>query len=260
MTFWYSDRQWAGLITMVVALGISPVLGAAEVKDSLEVVSGTNRSAAQTQEKIDQLSRETRDLLEEYRKLKDGSEYQAAYTRELEQLDQAQQAQIEDLQRQISQARITRQRIVPLMRSMADALEKFVVLDLPFHQEARIGAVLQLKQRLGEPSLSVAAKFRLLLEAYQLEQSYGDKVEAWRGPLQFEGEQLSVEYLRVGRVALYFQSLDGESSGYWDAAGQAWQALDPDYNRSLAQAMRVARNLTAPQLLQLPMPGPGSES
>ena len=97
MTFWYSDRQWAGLITMVVALGISPVLGAAEVKDSLEVVSGTNRSAAQTQEKIDQLSRETRDLLEEYRKLKDGSEYQAAYTRELEQLDQAQQAQIEEL-------------------------------------------------------------------------------------------------------------------------------------------------------------------
>ena len=258
--YWPDKTLFQRLILIVLVLPMAGALYAAGVEDSLDVVATTNRSAAASQEKIDQVSRETRDLLEEYRKLEEGSEYQAAYTRELQELEGTQLQQLEELREQIVQARITRQRIVPLMRSMADALEKFVVLDLPFHQEERIGAVLQLKQRLGEPSLSVAAKFRLLLEAYQLEQGYGDKVEAWRGPLQFEGEQLSVEYLRVGRVALYFQSLDGESSGYWDAAGQAWQALDPDYNRSLAQAMRVARNLTAPQLLQLPMPGPGSES
>ncbi len=257
MTLRYTYRRYAGVVALIAALVAAVPLGAAEVKESLDVVSQTNRSAAQSQEKIDQLSRETRDLLEDYRKLKDGSEYEAAYTRELEQLEQAQRQQIEELREQIAQARITRQRIVPLMRSMADALEKFVVLDLPFHQEDRIGAVLQLKQRLNQPDLSVAAKFRLVLEAYQLEQGYGDGVEAWRGPLQLSGETLSVEYLRVGRVALYYQSLDGASSGYWDAGEQAWQPLDPGFNRSLAQALRVAKNLTAPQLLQLPVAAPG---
>jgi cell division protein FtsB len=246
-------------VTLLTLVFLPVVLGA-ELKDSLGVVSNTNRSAVASQEKIDALSRETQILLEEYRKLQDGSEYQAAYTRELEELDRTQQRQIQDLQEQIVQARITRQRIVPLMRSMVDALEKFVVLDLPFQHEERIHAVLQLKQRLNQPDLSVSAKFRLLLEAYQLEQNYGGNMAAWRGPLLFQGEELSVEYLRVGRTALYFQSLDGETSGYWNAADDGWMTLAPEYNRELSQALRSAKNLTAPQLLQLPLMAPGGDS
>lgn len=229
----------------------------AQVKESLDVVSGTNSSASASQKKIEQLSGETRALLEEYRRLQDGVEYQAAYTRELEQLEQSQRAQIEKLQRQISEAAITRQRIVPLMRSMADALEKFVVLDLPFHHEERINAVLLLKQRLNQPDLTVSAKFRLLLELYQLEQGYGNSIEAWRGPLQWQGEDLSVEFLRIGRVALYFQSLDGASSGYWSMEQEQWLPLDPMFDRDIAQALRVARNLVAPELLRLPLVAPG---
>jgi cell division protein FtsB len=154
-------------VTVALLLTLSPLhVRAAEVGDSLDVVSKTNRSAVASQEKIDKISRETRDLLEEYRKLQDGSEYQAAYTRELEDLDRSQQQRIGELRQEIAQVRITRQRIVPLMRSMADALEKFVVLDLPFHHEDRINAVLQLKERLNRPELSASAKFRLLLEVW----------------------------------------------------------------------------------------------
>lgn len=231
-----------------------------QVRESLEVVSGTNSSASASQKKIEQLSGETRGLLEEYRRLQDGVEYQAAYTRELQQLEQSQRAQIDALQRQISEAAITRQRIVPLMRSMADALEKFVVLDLPFHHEERINAVLLLKQRLNQPDLSVSGKFRLLLETYQLEQGYGNSIESWRGPLQWQGEELSVEFLRIGRVALYFQSLDGAGSGYWSVEQEQWLPLDPKFDRDIARALRVARNQVAPELLQLPLVAPGDAS
>lgn len=233
---------------------------AAGVGDSLDVVSSTNSSASASQKKIEQLSSESRALLEEYRRLRDGVDYQAAYTRELEQLEQSQRTQIASLQQQISEAAITRQRIVPLMRSMADALEKFVVLDLPFHHAERINAVLLLKQRLNQPDLPVSAKFRLLLETYQLEQGYGNSIEAWRGPLQWQGEELSVEFLRVGRVALYFQSLDGARSGYWSAAQEQWLPLDARFNRHITQALRVARNLVAPELLQLPLVAPGGDA
>jgi ElaB/YqjD/DUF883 family membrane-anchored ribosome-binding protein len=244
----------------LVLLLVGAPAQAAGVKDSLDVVAATNRSATESQRKIDELSRETRNLLEEYRKLLDGSEYEAAYTRELEELQQSQQQQLETLREQVAEARITQQRIVPLMRSMTDALEKFVVLDLPFHQEERIAAVLELKQRLRRPDISVSARFRILLEAYQLEQDYGGTIDSWRGPLQLEGEDLSVEYLRVGRLALYFQTLDGTTSGYWDASQQQWVVLDESYNRGLTQALRVAQNITAPQLLNLPLPVIGGES
>lgn len=252
------NRTFKALGAILLLFLLHPVVRGADLKDSLGVVSKTNLSAIESQKKIDTLSRDTRGLLEEYRKLTEGTDYQAAYTRELQELELTQQQEIESLQGQIAQAKITRQRIVPLMRSMADALEKFVVLDLPFHQEERIGSVLQLKQRLNQPDLLLSVRFRLLLEAYQLEQDYGGNIEAWRGPLQLEGDELSVQYLRVGRVALYFQTLDGKTSGYWDTINNDWVVLEPDHNRELAQALRVARNQVAPQLLQLPLLVPGS--
>jgi hypothetical protein len=242
------------------ALLFSAGLYAAGVKDSLDVVAKTNASSALSQETIDKLSLETRNLLEEYRKLLDGSEYQAAYTRELQELEEVQQLRIVELREQIDQARVTQQRIIPLMRSMADSLEQFVILDLPFHQEDRIVSVLNLKQRLRSPDISVSAKFRILLEAYQLEQDYGGNIESWRGPLQQGGEELSVQYLRIGRIAFYYQSLDGSSAGYWDTQQQQWLPLEARYNRGLNQALRVAENLTAPQLLNLPLRLSGEES
>ena len=230
-----------------------PAVFAAPVKESLDVVSGTNRKAANSQKRIDRLSAQTRVLLEEYRRLEEGTEYQAAYTRELEQLDRGQREQITELHRQIEDAEITRRRIIPLMRSMADALEQFVVLDLPFHQEERLNGVLLLKRRLYQPDLSIAEKFRLLLEAYQLEQGFGNNLEAWRGQLPWKGEKLTVEFFRVGRVALYFQSLNGSLCGYWNTAQDKWISLDSKYNRDVAKALRVAKSLVAPQLVQLPM-------
>ena len=247
----------AGILS---ALVFASAIHAADVKDSLKVVAATNDSAANSQQTIDKLSRETRDLLDEYRKLLDGSEYQAAYTRELQELEEVQQQRLLELREQITQARVTQQRIVPMMRSMADSLEKFVILDLPFHQEDRILAALELKQRLRRPDISVSAKFRILLEAYQLEQDYGGNIEAWRGPLSLDGEDLSVQYLRIGRVALYYQSLDGSTSGYWSTKQQQWLPLDARYNRGIIQALRVAENITAPQLLNLPLPVAGGES
>lgn len=246
----------------LVLCGLTLMTGLAlaqQLEDSLEVVSDTASSAVASQQKVDALSRETRLLLEEYKSLKESVEYQQAYTRELEQLDASQQQRIESLNRQIAQARITRQRILPLMRSMVDALESFVVLDLPFHQEERVGAVLQLKQRLARADLSVSARFRLLLEAYQIEQDYNGTVEAWRGPLNLGGEALSVEYLRLGRAALFYQSLDRKNTAYWDRDTQSWLPLEAEHNRALSQAMRVARSQTAPQLLALPLLAQGGQ-
>ncbi len=236
-----------------IAVLLVPVVFSADLEKSLSVVSATNISAVASQKKIDSLASETQGLLEEYRKLSDGAQYQDAYAEELKSLEFSQEQKIADLQRQIAQAKITQQRIVPLMRSMVEALEKFVILDLPFHQEERLASVLLLKKRLQQPNLSVSSRFSLLLEAYQLEQEYGDTVEAWRGPLEIEGQQLSVQFLRVGRVALYFQTLDGENGGYWNKRERSWIKLKPDYKRELAQALAVANKRVAPQLLTLPM-------
>lgn len=232
-------------------------LHAAGIKESLKVVSDTNSEAAKSQQKIDMLSAESQALLEEYRRTQNSAEYQAAYTRELQLLSAAQETRIAVLKQQIEEVQITQQRIVPLMRSMADALEKFVVLDLPYHQEERVNSVLRLKQRLRQPDLPLSAKFRLLLESWQLELDYGVTIATWRGPLELGEETLSVEFLRIGRVAFYFQSPDGRDSGYWDASQQDWITLPEQYNQPITDALRVAKKQVAPHLLLLPMASPG---
>ena len=251
-----SIKQVSCCLVLATLLFI-PAIHAVELKDSQNVIAETNREAEGSQQNIDRVAHESQQILEEYRRLQNGVEYQAAYTRELEQLNSSQQVRITRLKQQIEEAGITQQRIVPLMRSMADSLEKFVVLDLPFHHEERINAVLQLKHRLRQPDLPLPMKFRLLLETWQLEQDYGVSIEAWRGPLELADKVVSVEYLRIGRVALYYQSLDGLNSGYWEKAEQAWVPLAANYNQPISKALRVAHKQVAPELLSLPMISPG---
>lgn len=245
-------------VSCLAAFILSTGLNAAALKDSQEVISRTNTEAARSQKNIDRMAGETQALLEEYRRVQNSAEYQAAYTRELQQLKTSQESRIESLKKQLEEAGITQQRIVPLMRSMADSLEKFVVLDLPFHHEERINAVLQLKQRLRKPGLTLAVKFRLLLETWQLEQDYSLTIESWRGPLELADQSLSVEFLRIGRVALYYQSLDGLNSGYWESAEKRWVRLPENYNQQITRALRVGRDQVTPELLSLPMTPAGA--
>jgi hypothetical protein len=165
---------------------------AATVTESLKVIEKTNQISINSQKKIDQLSVQTQRMLEEYQRLLHNTEYQDAYNQELSQLKIDQDVEINSLQSQRNDIKVTQMRIMPLMRSMADALERFVILDLPFKQQERVNGVMQLKQRLRSPSLSIPEKYRLILEAFQIEIDYGRTIEAYRDSLNRGDESISV--------------------------------------------------------------------
>ncbi len=238
---------------LAVALLLIPVAHAAELDTSRDVVATSTTQAIASQARIDTLSAETKALLTEFRRLTEGVEYAESQRRELEVLRRAQSDQIATLKTQIATVKMTRQRILPLMRSMAESLQAFVALDLPFHQEQRLTAVLSLQKTLSRADLSVSSRLRMLLEAYQLEQDYGNTIEAWRGTVEQNGDPLSVEFLRIGRVALYYHHLDGSRSAYWDRTRGTWQPLQNKFNRPIASSLKIARNGGAPQLLLLPL-------
>ena len=99
-----------------------------------------------------------------------------------------------------------------------------------------------------------AEKFRRILEAYQVENDYGNTIEAYRSDLTLNGVTSSVDFLRLGRVALYYQHFDGSETGYWDKEKNKWQVLSTDYKNSIRKGLRVARKETAPNMLSLPIP------
>ena len=62
--------------------------------------------------------------------------------------------------------------------------------------------------------------------------------------------------LRVGHLALAYQTLDGSETGYWDKQKHQWQ-VDNDYRDSVAEAIAVANKQAAPDLLEVPVEAPG---
>jgi Protein of unknown function (DUF3450) len=102
--------------------------------------------------------------------------------------------------------------------------------------------------------VDLAEKYRRLLEAYQVEAEYGRTIEAYRGDLN--GKNQTVDFLRFGRLALYYLTLDRREAGYWDKRSNAWRPLPPEYRSAIEQGVRIARKQAPPDLLKLPVPSP----
>jgi hypothetical protein len=98
-----------------------------------------------------------------------------------------------------------------------------------------------------------AERYRRIVEAYQIENEFGRTIEAYQGELTLDGATRQVDFLRIGRVAFLYQTLDGSETGVWDQKNRAW--LDAANSASAVRlGLRMARKQTAPDLLKLPLP------
>jgi hypothetical protein len=167
-----------------------------------------------------------------------------------------QERQKEQVRASIDQVTVVQRQIVPLMDRMIAGLEQFVALDVPFLEAERTNRVESLRATLERVDVTVAEKFRRVMEAYQIENEYGRTIENYRGSLEVDGLMREVDFLRIGRVTLVYQTTDGQSQGVWDQSTGQWVALGSEYRNRIRQGLRVARRQLAPELLLMPIPAP----
>jgi archaellum component FlaC len=170
-----------------------------------------------------------------------------------QQLDN-QTKEIAEIKSSIENAAEIERQVIPLITRMISALEIFVSLDTPFLSNERQERIQSLKTLLGQADVSTAEKLRKVFDAYQEENKYGRTIEAYRGQLELAGSSRDVDFLRVGRVALLYQTASGNEMGAWNPNTKQWQNLDAsDYQRHLSQGLKVARKQAAPDLLSIPV-------
>ena len=158
-----------------------------------------------------------------------------------------------DLNAAIDEVSVIERQITPLMMNMIDGLAQFVALDVPFLPEERAQRVTGLRAMMDRADVAPSEKFRRVMEAFQVEMDYGRTLEAYQGLHIIDGQERDVEFLRLGRTALIYQTRDASSQGVWNKQTRQWEALDSSYRTQITKGLRMAKKQLAPDLLMLPV-------
>lgn len=212
----------------------------------------TEEAARASQQRIANLDEEASRMLSEYRQVIGEARSLEIYNQQLEAQQQSQEEEMKDIARQLVEIETTSREVVPLMQRMLDTLENFSQLDMPFLVDERKARVDNLKDIMRRADVSISEKYRRVLEAYGVEMEYGRTIESYRAEMDDKGESLTVDFLRIGRVALLFQSLDGQRTGYWDKENARW-VVDNSFDRSVRDGLRIAKQQAAPNLIVVPV-------
>ena len=237
-------------------LSVSAPLAQQSVDDAMQVQAGSLEASADVQRRIDSLDDTTREMLEEYRATMSQVQDLGAYNDQLEKLVRTQRVELADYERQFQDIEITKRRILPLIVRMIDVLDKFVTLDMPFLEGERELRLAELRKLMERPEVPTSEKYRRVSEAYQIELDYGHTIEAYEGEITMDGEARTVNFLRFGRLGLYYMTLDGLEIGFFDKENDRWEVLPNEYLQSLDRAIRIARKQLPPDLIRLPIPAP----
>jgi hypothetical protein len=232
---------------------VAPAVSMADtttLKRAVDTQIKSEIAAQKSQQRIDSLDDESRQMLAEYRAVLRQTESLNAYNDQLDKLVISQKNELVSINAQLENIETTQREIVPLMLDMINVMAQFIALDLPFLPEERNNRVEQLQLLMERADVSLAEKYRRILEAYQVETEYGRTIEAYQDELTVEGNSRTVEFLRIGRVGLYYLSLDGKEVGHWN---NGWEVLDSDYRKAVEKGLKVAKKQLPPDLLVLPM-------
>lgn len=246
------------LLVCTGALGGTVAAVQANTLDSiLKVGEAKNVAARKSQAKIDRLADETRDLLTEYKTVMKQVDGLKVYNARLQKQIDNQLARIAQIDQSIDQSAVIQRQMTPLVIRMIDGLEQFVELDVPFNKEERMQRVQFLRDNLDRADVSVAEKFRGVLEAYNIELQYGRGIDTYRGTIDVDGGKRDVDFLRVGRIALVYQSTDGALSGAWDEGARSWVDLPSgEYDAAIRKGIRIAKKQATIELLNMPVSAP----
>jgi hypothetical protein len=250
------------LIATGSMLSAAPAFAANDLDSALKKGEQRAATAISSQHKIDSLDDNIRDVERQYRVVNKENDGLAVYIEQLDKQLSNQNLELNNIDASIRQVTLIERQITPLMLRMIESLDSFVAADVPFQKQERLARIASLKDLMGRSDVTVAEKYRKVMDAYQKEMDYGRTIKTYRSTIDLTGTATSekelreVDFLRVGRLSLMFLSLDGQSLGIWDQQAKKWQPLESEYKAKLTTALRIAREQAAPSLIKIPVAAP----
>lgn len=220
-----------------------------ELQPVIQAQIQNNDLARASQEEISNSAQQTRQMADEHTITLRQLEDTRAYNNQLRKIIESQKKEKVSILQQIREVKHTDKQIVPLMLEMLTSLENFIQMDIPFLKEERQERLSELKEMMDRADISVSEKYRKILEAYQIEHEYGRTIGVYQSFQNIDGKDLSVHFLRVGRLALIYQTLDEKKRAYWSQERRKWIPISSKFKKSISMAIRVAKGLSPPNFV-----------
>lgn len=250
----------AALVATGTLFGATAAVQADTLDSILEVGESRNKAARESQVKIDRLADETRDLLSDYKSVMKQVDGLKVYNNRLQRQIDSQMRRIDDIEESINEVTVIQRQMTPLVIRMIDSLEQFIKLDIPFNLDERLERIAFLRDNVDRSDLAVAEKFRQVLEAYNIELEYGRGFDTYSDAIEINGTTRDVDFLRIGRISLVYQSTDGNENGVWNNETRSWEPLDSgDYANEIRKGVRIANRQATIDLLNMPVIAPEAE-
>ncbi len=242
----------------MLAVGIMAVLGGflslgwAEerieqpVKEAIDI-----RQKTQQEEEAWRQEKQTRVM-----RLKQLEAEQNALRQEMQALEadiRATKDRLADKKNQLDDIQQISEQIQPFLDELRSRLKAGIAADLAFLPDERQERMEKMEKLLDEPDVESSEKYRKVMEALLIEAEYGFTTEVYQDIITIEGQKRLVNIFRLGRINLFYLTLNREKCGFYNIAEKQWQPLSGLHLAEIETAVDIATKRETAELLTLPL-------
>lgn len=206
-----------------------------------------------TQKKRDKWEEKKEKLVAEYESLKSIHGELLERNRQLT----AEASRLEAVTRTLLEQKKESERIAkemtPFLGGVYQQLELLVEHDTPFLAQERKDRLQRLRTLLDDVEISIAEKYRKVFEALFIETEYGSTIEVYQDKVLMGEDEVLGNIFRLGRVSMFFLSLDEQSAAQYSVGDEQWVALPDTDLAAIREAVEIGSRRRTAKLLALPI-------
>ncbi|MCG8685824.1 MAG: DUF3450 domain-containing protein [Desulfobacterales bacterium] len=168
-------------------------------------------------------------------------------------LNEVLKTEMERKRKQVESIAQIETQISPFLNRLLIRINDLYHGDLPFLQEERQKRIQALEKLNKDPNSQVSEKFRKIMEGLMVEAEYGRTVEVYQQTISLSGEKTLVNIFRLGRLRLFYQTLDKQECGFYNTAQKIWVPLDQVYHNVIQAAVDMGSRRKPVGILDLPL-------
>lgn len=247
---------WVQILCCMVFVFPFPLAGWCQtgtVTDIKQPVTQSIQRLQKSQKEQDQWDQERTQLLRAYEQLQQENETLLSDNKDLTSKKISLQALALTLSKQKQASARLQKELFPFIEDLYARLDRLISNDPPFLKEERRNRLKILEKTLHDPEISIAEKYRTVMEAVFIEAEYGATIEVYQDKITMGTEVVLGNIFRLGRVSLFFLTLDQKAAAYYNVSQKRWQPLPEDNLMAIRSAVEIGQKHRSVELLSLPL-------